>query len=123
MATNTKPLMACGCRQQGLRITKDNRDGVPVCVAHGVTELWDGSEPDLTGRTARCSCGKERSSSDELAFFEYRGHGSRAAAVHCKNCGYYPVAHEKDNVRHCGNFEPHGPYEFDHFYCGCRGWD
>jgi hypothetical protein len=20
-------------------------------------------------------------------------------------------------------FEPHGPYEYDKYYCGCRGWD
>jgi hypothetical protein len=20
-------------------------------------------------------------------------------------------------------FEPHGPYEYDRFYCGCHGWD
>jgi hypothetical protein len=93
-------------------------------------------------RTARCFCGQERSSDSQfLAFLEDRGEGSKAATEHCKHCGYFEVAHgpgkaedlakepnrrpRRDVVEEgvCPGFEPHGAYEFDTFYCGCRGWD
>jgi hypothetical protein len=84
---------------------------------------------DLTGRVAKCSCGMTRTSDPDLAFFEYRGADSKCASNTCKHCRYYDVAHT-DEVRAknpggriCSNFEPIGPYEWDIFYCGCRGWD
>jgi hypothetical protein len=92
------------------------------------------SAPDLTGRVARCSCGAERPSSFELAFFEFRGEGSKAATQACAHCGYFAVAHGPDAPRRnhgqsaveragCPGFEPHGSWDYDIYYCGCRGWN
>ena len=83
----------------------------------------------LEGRIARCGCGQERPSAHSLPFFQYRGEGSRDAQERCKQCGKYEVAHHPgcsavspdQYERH--PFEPHGPFEFDGFYCGCSGWD
>lgn len=83
--------------------------------------------PDLTGRQARCGCGKLAPSSPKLFGFEYRGAGSQYAQIACKHCGYFDVAHGtgKPHLKHIEGhaFEPHGSYEFDSYYCGCRGWD
>ncbi len=84
----------------------------------------------LTGRTAKCAeCSRTAPSSDKLAFFEFRGEGSKSAQMLCK-CGYYEVAHERKresgdpHLRDvCEKFTPHGPYETDLYYCGCSGWD
>jgi hypothetical protein len=88
----------------------------------------------LEGREARCSCGKTRPSPDalegKLAFFEYRGRGSRWTD-NCE-CGYAWIAHTQETDRgrinvvaqgKCPGFTPRGPHEFDTYYCGCRGWD
>lgn len=115
------PILACGCAASATRA------GVPSCPIHGTTELAP-EQPDLTGRTARCMCGKtEPSDKDRLAFFEYRGEGSRSAAVTCKRCGYHEVAHTKPDLgaKHPAQgheFEARGAFDFDHYYCGCRGW-
>jgi hypothetical protein len=78
-------------------------------------------------RMARCSCGKTEPSSDkaQLAFFEFRGVGSKEATETCRHCGYHAVAHQPEHPRRvaCLDFEPRGPQEFDLFYCGCRGWE
>ncbi len=86
--------------------------------------------PDLTGRMAKCGCGHTVASTfdNSIAFFQFRGEGSRDALENCKNCWYSRRAHEpevmaKNLALKCTNFEPHGPYEFDSFYCGCRGWE
>lgn len=87
---------------------------------------------NLSERLARCHCGRTVDSSWSLAFFEYRGPNSQAAAKHCRHCGYYEVAHRYEASRvspepakQCADhtFEPHGPYDYDIYYCGCRGWD
>jgi hypothetical protein len=132
--TNQMPLMACGCRAQG----RIDGTGQPVCVVHDSTTVIP--EPDLTGRTARCSCGATRPSTDHLAFFEYRGPGSHSATDHCV-CGYFQCAHDpeymaslapnRDGSRRrtvvedgtCSGFRPRGPAEFDVYYCGCMGWE
>lgn len=117
---------SCGTAHFGLE------PGHPSCMIHAIsqqactvaTEL-----PNLEGRQARCSVQCElRPSSLSLAFFEYRGEGSRAAKENCAKCGYYETAHkpEGDKPRNrsvCLSFVPHGPYEFDNYYCGCCGWD
>jgi hypothetical protein len=68
-------------------------------------------------------------SSKSLAFYEFRGEGSKDAINLCI-CGYHRVAHVPDlthsctkNCGHCNNFQPHGPYEYDRYYCGHMGWD
>jgi hypothetical protein len=65
----------------------------------------------------------EPSDPEKLAFFEYRGPGSRWATDYCK-CGYLKVAHDEKRIR-CmvGGFTPRGPSERDGHYCGCHGWD
>lgn len=67
-----KPMMKCGHTAQG----EDSKTGKPCCViCCGISEGWDipASEPDLTGRVAKCtSCGQERPSSTQMPFFEYR---------------------------------------------------
>lgn len=83
---------------------------------------------ELTGRQARCTCRRLEPSSRDLAFFEFCGEGSERATKTCKNCHYHAVAHTaavmaKNDALKCTNFEPHGPFEFDSYYCGCRGWD
>jgi hypothetical protein len=86
-------------------------------------------------RMARCFCGQEVPSSEHerLAFFQYRGEGSRDAEEVCKHCRYHEVAHtDQEDMRgrinvvasgRCKGFEPHGPWDHDTYYCGCRGWD
>lgn len=88
-------------------------------------------------RMARCAhCLRTQPSSPSLAFFQDRSEGSELAAKTCK-CGYYKVAHTKEGMANnvpsnrltvieqgkCTGFEPHGAWEFDGYYCGCRGWD
>ena len=82
-------------------------------------------EPNLSGRFAQCSYGCDHSvpSHAGLPFFEYTGDGSRRAIIECKNCPYYEEAHGKGHKQVCKNFEPHGAFEFDSYYCGCYGWD
>lgn len=86
----------------------------------------------MSERQAKCLCGATRPSSDfkRLPFFEDRGPGSMAAQMHCKHCRAYAIAHEpREDGRYPSiigkphAFEPHGPFEFDNYYCGCRGWD
>ena len=101
------------------------------------------THPDfvVVGREARCGCGAVRPSGRDLPFFEYRGEGSRAAIEGCAVCGYSECAHDpahmetlvhkRDGSRRptvvedgrCTGFVPSGPWRYDGFYCGCRGWD
>lgn len=89
---------------------------------------------DLTGRVARCACGKERPSAEVVGYFlEYDGEGSDWAERLCDfrvtGCGMYDTVHQPINP-HTGRegitdheFVKRGPAEKDRFYCGCRGWD
>jgi hypothetical protein len=80
------------------------------------------AQPNLEGRTARCSagCGRTQPSSRSLGCFEYRGEGSHAARDHCV-CGYYEMAHGEGGSRYaCPRFRPHGAYETDGYWCGCN---
>jgi len=147
-----KPLMKCG------HIANSISNNKPACVIcscfeidteHNVEEL-------LKNRKARCgfygkqthksecskcgsTCTCERDSSPNLAFFEYRGPGSKYESK-CKNCFYFADAHPSQGgtgyyenskkkmeslCEHNGKqFEPCvGGLEFDEFYCGCHGWD
>ena len=102
---------------------------------------------DLVGRQSKCSEGCPVLSSTEAyehyrAFFEFRGEGSRDATDMCKVCHYALIAHDptaphmarldKNGLSRYDNFmaregahdfTPAGPFEFDHHYDGCRGWD
>lgn len=120
-------LMKCGCVAQGHMTIiggKPIDPPIPVCVVHDCTDIVK-DMPDLTGRVARCSCGNTKPSSYDLAFFEYRGEGSKSAEQTCV-CGYDKAPHDPDNPYHhnikCRDFRPRGPKD-DLYYCGCRGWD
>jgi hypothetical protein len=81
--------------------------------------------PDLTNRIASCSmCNNKQPSTNyvNLAFFEFKGEGSSKGKIACKNCNYYESAHGLSHVP-CKEFTPKGAFEFDEYYCGCRGWD
>lgn len=81
----------------------------------------------LTGREARCSCGRTCPSDGtvpgftDVPFLQYWGPGSEKAEEQCV-CGYYRVAHGKPHIK-CTEFRQREPDRFDSFYCGCRGWD
>lgn len=121
----TIKIMACGCSSNAKRETETG-EWVESCAIHGCIEVAD-DQPDLTGRQAHCSYGQHafKPSSTSLAFFEYRGKGSRHERV-CKHCGYLDTAHTEDKrkkIRNiCNNFESKGPAEYDVYYCGCYGW-
>ena len=136
-------MMACGHAANAT-----DEDGEPVCaICFGTGgDPWRATTRaertiDLAGREARCSCGRTEPSNTSLAFFEFRGEGSPQAIKSCKHCGYHDVAHDpghmetlvhkRDGSRRptvvesgkCPGFEPRGAWEYDGFYCGCRGWD
>lgn len=67
-----KPIMKCGHAANAV-----DKNGNPCCaICVGFTPnafIVDDRTPDLTGRKAKCFyCGKERESSIELPFFEYK---------------------------------------------------
>jgi hypothetical protein len=134
--TKMNVLMQCGHTAQG-----HDEKGNPVCViCAGLDEralIPAKVAPDLTDRYAECGYAQSDPqhhspvpSAFTLAFFEYRGEGSRDAIERCKHCGYNEVAHAglkvgawvrepiKDHA-----FESHGAYPYDSYYDGCRGWD
>lgn len=121
----TKPMMLCG---HAANATHDG--GKPCCaICAPCAESFKIAPdlPDLTGRMARCAYGcKEVPSKPSLAFFEYRGPGSKEAENACANCGI----HHKDSTDawtvkrgKCPGWKRRGPSPHDNYYCGCRGWD
>lgn len=95
-------------------------------------------------RMAVCaSCGHARPSRERasLAFFEDHGPSSEQAQRSCLHCHFFDCAHDpaymstlargRDGSRRktvvedgtCPGFEPHGAWDYDTYYCGCRGWD
>ena len=132
-------LMQCGHTAQG------TMDSKPVCVVcwPSVYAITVATKPSLEGRFATCTYNNSNDqfpekhknepipSSYDLAFFEFRGEGSRTALTIC-TCGYSINAPRhgdswrkydpiKDGEFH--EFVSRGPFEFDTYYCGCRGWD
>lgn len=88
-----QPMMQCGCRAQGT----NSKTGEPVCVVHigldaGATVVAD--EPDLSGRIAKCTCGRTNPSDQPLP-------------------GYIGLPF----------FEYHPQSDHDRFYCGHAGWE
>jgi hypothetical protein len=122
------PMMKCGCAAQGVLTAKGGvkiDPPIPSCLVHDCYEVAS-APPDLTGRVANCVYGdhaRKPSDPENLAFFEYRGPGSKWATDYCK-CGYTKGAHDKPNIK-CkfGGFTERGPHERDVYYCGCHGWD
>ena len=118
----SKPMLACGHAANAR-----DRDGNPTCaicigISSGASVVVH--TPSLSGREARCAyCGAAQPSNTDLAFFEFHGEGSENARKMCKNCGYYKTAHDAGKCDDCVGFEPHGAYDHDSYYCGCRGWD
>jgi hypothetical protein len=121
-------------------------DSAQKLLTSGIAHMKDGQtakgerlmEAALRDREARCTCGQTRPSTDaiqgRLAFFEFRGEGSRSATEQCQHCGYAVVAHGPDapvwksgktavETHGCPGFEPKGDWGYDTYYCGCRGWD
>ena len=121
------PYMKCGHISTGR-----THDGKPVCVVcFGLTPAAldvDPAPPALIGRAAQCSCGKTVPSSTDLPFFEFKGLNSPRARDACKVCGMNIGVHQAINptTMRAGitdhAFVPHGPYFYDAYYCGCRGW-
>lgn len=126
------PMMECGHSANAT-----DADGNPSCVIcwpEPGSSIVARSGPDLSNREATCYCTKPpvKSDPERLAFFEYRGPGSKAATEYCK-CGMARSIHQdqtdipKWNIinnritRH--DFVAKGPQQYDLYYCGCRGWD
>ena len=133
--TPSKPMMKCGHTANAKRaVDQERNEWIPACAICDCTEQTE--MPNLENRQAIC-CGKDsiRPSSDheKLAFFEFRGEGSKDAVSICKNCRYALIAHDRKKLaenqgKHhlkdvCDNFQPQGPQKYDRYYCGCRGWD
>jgi hypothetical protein len=128
------PMMKCGHVAQGY--LEENDLSIPICVICDCTEQVE--KPSLEGRMARCTCMKKVPSKWSLAFFEYRGPGSKFDTESCNVCGYNRDIHPSEGgdglytngkpIQYLcenngkGMFTP-GPHEYDSYYCGCNGWD
>lgn len=117
-----KPMMMCG---HAANATHAGAPACAICAPDPKALKVSKYAPNLEGRKARCSCKKLETSSTTLAFFEFRGEGSEQALRSCKHCGFYIEAHRFDGPKQClgHEFESHGAYEFDSYYCGHAGWD
>ena len=69
--SESKPMMQCGHAANAV----DKDTGAPCCVIcagiSGADYMTVVTTPDLTGRMARCGCGRQQPSSTGLAFFEH----------------------------------------------------
>lgn len=129
------PFMKCGHQANSYRVRGDER--TPACVIcaglnPGAYEVFGAMDELLADRVAACGADRhgQRPSTDalegRLAFFEYRGPGSRIAIDSCGKCGFTRSAHDgerKPGARVCASFVERGPLDTDTYYCGCRGWD
>ncbi len=136
---DTHPMMKCGCAAQGVLKAKGDvkfDPPIPACVVHDCYEVAD-APLNLTGRLADCAYLPKghatKPSSLDLAFFEFRGEGSRDATEICK-CGLAKKPHDENGgkiparkyamvPKGCAGFTPKGSQERDRYYCGCHGWD
>lgn len=130
MSTTTKPMMKCGHAANAVRVLLDGTTipSCAICAPSASASIVDDAPPDLTGRTAKCTCGASAPSSPALAFFEYRGPGAGRATCAVGDCIFLESVHQPINP-HTGRpgVTDHTfvarTYDFDSFYCGCRGWD
>lgn len=120
-----KPMMKCGHQ------ANTTKDGKPACVICAGSPAADeiADSPNLEGRQAECwHCGTTKPStlSGQLAFFEYRGDNKRlcecgfANTTHLSVCAINPFTRKPNKTDHKFKAKV---FEFDSFYCGCRGWD
>lgn len=122
------PLMMCGHTAEGT-----DKNGILICVTCyplPASYVVDSRAHDLTNRRAKCAYHHAEDDSVpsdlNLPFFEFRGEGSADSVNFCKHCGYYKIVHDPTYYRYKAlghEFEPCGPFEYDRYYCGCRGWD
>lgn len=117
-------MMKCGHAKNALIWNKEKQVYEDGCTFCGTTEPAEELPMGIEKREAKCSCGRKEPSMkfQNLAFFQFKGEGSKEANNTCKNCKYYKMAHDNNRVP-CKSFEPHGAFEFDEYYCGCRGWE
>lgn len=94
------PLMKCGHTAQAVQRMPDGTTR-PACVICMCTEIAE-SEPDLTGRKARCSY-----------FGRTFKHAGRTVTCHGEAGSKYSLPFFKHKAD--------APY--DEYYCGCFGWD
>ena len=104
-------LMKCGCAPQGFK--KVNGKQVECCIVHNCIEPIE-QQPDLTGRTARCSYFGQTKPMRRYANDECN-YGCQGNSV-CR-CGSVPSSFD------LAFFEYKPNCEQDIFYCGCHGWD
>jgi hypothetical protein len=108
------------------RELEPDKPACAICVCVDVIN----TNQNLEGRWAKCSICKHMSPSNpsKLAFFQFRGENSRSALNTCKVCSYNrqgcPIIQKRlDYKGEQHEFTSHGAFEYDCFYCGCRGWD
>jgi hypothetical protein len=97
-----------------------------ILAEHAASEQRVLVEAAAVPRQARCVCGRLEPSAPTLAFFGDRSAGSDFATKTCRHCGYHAAAHGVTHYRTaaCSTFEPRTDgFEYDEYYCGCRGWD
>lgn len=76
-------IMRCGHRPNGLSQRVPGGPMVPSCVLCAISDRRDDATtpaettPDVSGRVARCECGREVPSSFALAFFDFRPRASK----------------------------------------------
>lgn len=131
------PMMKCGHAAQGTH----SPGGGPCCVicspdpeAYEIAEI----QPDLTGRIARCHCGREMPSSFDLAFFEYGGDARSAPKevldhrnqlLQILNGKWRPREEREELLKTLGpqikeaNRQLKLQATCDSYFCGCDGWD
>lgn len=134
-------MMKCG---HAANATHNGKPSCVICAGiHPGAEVVDDSPPSLEGRTARCSCGKERPSDQALPFFERGGVRVSSPLFHIEK-----EAREKVIAYRKGRKEPYDVLAktepafvelvaalkqamdetqrtatVDTYYCGCMGWD
>jgi len=125
--------LACGCKAMAV-ITGTS---LPSCPVHDCHEIVP--SPNLEGRMARCEYSTLRNGSPHpsnyqpsslaLPFFIFKGEDSPKAKGQCAICPFHhqgslpPEWAIKKGVVKPHDFTPHGPFEYDSYYCGCLGWD
>lgn len=107
-------MMKCGCAATAKTVPEGN----PVCVVHACKDAAE-SEPDLTGRTARCTYRKGPGCEANASRSRQRMQGGEVQ--------YGQVPRGKKTAEAPSStdlpfFQHHPDREYDDYYCGCFGW-